>query len=205
MPNRRAPALLFYLDNLCRGRSGRSVNFVDGVFDIFDCAGQRLDRFSHRIELIGPSVSNEPCRAWFLALRVRFADIDRDPDIAAPFARASDLADGPETIRRVAQRNGSQRGTSPVRSAASTPTGGVYGLVGLDRVREDGRVQALADNTRCAAVDQVPTMRFVPPSFQIGSGPNFEIPVGLFRPAPRFLAALEPRQVNERARELTRV
>jgi len=72
-------------------------------------------------------------------------------------------------------------------------------------VREDGRVQALADNTRCAAVDQVPTMRFVPPSFQIGSGPNFEIPVGLFRPAPGFLAALEPRQVNERARELTRV
>ena len=43
------------------------------------------------------------------------------------------------------------------------------------------------------------------PTFQIGSGPNFEIPVGLFGPAPRFLAALEPRQVNERARELTRV
>src|SRR6516162_246106 len=58
-------------------------------------------------------------------------------------------------------------------------------------------VQAL---TPVAIVDQVPTMRFVPPSFQIGSGPNFEIPVGLFRPAPGFLAALEPRQVNRRAR-----
>jgi hypothetical protein len=64
---------------------------------------------------------------------------------------------------------------------------------------------ALADNTRCAVVDQVPTMRFVAPSFQIRSGPNFEIPVGLFRPAPSFSAALEPRQKNQRARELTRV
>ena len=58
-------------------------------------------------------------------------------------------------------------------------------------------VQAL---TPVAMVHQVPTMRFVPPSFQIGSGPNFEIPVGLFRPAPGFLAALEPRHVNRRAR-----
>ena len=82
---------------------------------------------------------------------------------------------------------------------------GCTGLWASIGVREDGRVQALADKTRCTAVDQVPTMRFVPPSFQIGSGPNFEIPVGLFRPAPGFLAALEPRQVNERARELTRV
>ena len=31
-------------------------------------------------------------------------------------------------------------------------------------------------------------------------GLNFEIPVGLFRPAPGFLAALEPRQVNQRER-----
>jgi hypothetical protein len=30
-------------------------------------------------------------------------------------------------------------------------------------------------------------------------------PVGLFRPAPGFLAALEPRQVNQGARELTRI
>ena len=54
--------------------------------------------------------------------------------------------------------------------------------------------------TPVAMADQVPTMRFVPPSFQIGSGPNFEIPVGLFRPAPGFLAALELRQVSRRAR-----
>src|SRR4029077_1743636 len=81
-----------------------------------------------RSRLLETSVSNKACRAWFLALRVRFADIDRDPDIAAPFARASGLADGPETTRRVAQRSASQRGTSPVRSAASTPTGGCTGL-----------------------------------------------------------------------------
>src|ERR1700746_3595375 len=54
-----------------------------------------------RSRLLETSVSNKACRAWFLALRVRFADIDRDPDIAALFARASGLADGPETIRRV--------------------------------------------------------------------------------------------------------
>jgi hypothetical protein len=69
---------------------------------------------------------------------------------------------------------------------------------------------ALADNTRCAVVDQVPTMRFVPLSFQIRSGANFEIPGGLFRPAPGFLAALEPRQVtqrriNSRSRSLRRI
>ena len=82
---------------------------------------------------------------------------------------------------------------------------GCTGLWASIGVREDGRVQALADNTRCAVMDQVSTMRFVPPSFQIKGGPNFEIPVGLFGPAPGFLAALEPRQVNQRARELTRV
>jgi hypothetical protein len=73
----------------------------------------------------------------------------------------------------------------------------MYGLVGLDRGtcgRSGVEALALADNTRCAVVDQVPTMRFVPLSFQIRSGANFEIPGGLFRPAPGFLAALEPRQ-----------
>ena len=54
-------------------------------------------------------------------------------------------------------------------------------------------------------LDQVPTMRFVPPSLQLGVVPILKSPVGLFRPAPGFLAALEPRQLNQRARISSRL
>jgi hypothetical protein len=91
--------------------------------------------------------------------------------------------------------------TSALGQHATSPAGPKgkrhLGEQATDARAETFGVQAL---TPVAMADQVPTMRFVPPSFQIGSGPNFEIPVGLFPPAPSFLAALEPRQVNQRAR-----
>ena len=45
---------------------------------------------------------------------------------------------------------------------------------------------ALADNTRCAVVDQVSTMRFVPPSFQIRSGPILKSRLAYFDQRPAF-------------------
>ena len=88
------------------------------------------------------------------------------------------------TPRAEAKNSGSQS------SFALNADGRMYGLVGLDRgyVWTFGvEALALADNTRCAVADQVSTMRFVPPSFQITSGPGLKSR----DPRPAFLAALE--------------